>query len=120
MSHLTRPIVLAVLAFAGLTGCPGDDKHDATTESHVPVAAASVGAATSPGQTVFQNRCQSCHGVFGAGGMGPSLVKAGTRLNDASIEITIKQGRPAKGMPGFEGVLTVTDIEAVKAYVKTL
>lgn len=113
MLQKSLPFVLALV----LTGCPGDPKPE---ESHAPAAVASVGVATSPGEEVFKKRCQSCHGQNGQGGMGPSLVKVGTRLKDGVIDQTIKQGRPTSGMPAFEGVLLPADIDAVKGFIKGL
>ncbi len=95
--------------------------------------AATTAAATSPaagttttsaatageGKTLFANRCQACHGLAGAGGMGPKLTDV-DKKGDAYVKETILKGRPDKGMPAFEGQLKPSEVDAVVAYVKGL
>lgn len=67
------------------------------------LAAATPPLAAQPtaGQRAFEARCALCHGGDGTGGeMGPPIVTRLPRLTDADLTTLIREGRPAKGMPG--------------------
>ena len=71
------------------------------------------------GKTLFAARCQACHGAAGVGGMGPALA-AVDKKGDAYIHEVVLKGRPAKGMPAFEGQLKAAEIDSIVAYVKSI
>jgi mono/diheme cytochrome c family protein len=62
--------------------------------------------AVSRGQAMFVSSCGFCHGPSATGGaQGPNLVRSTLVLHDQGsakeIGPVIRNGRPAKGMPGF-------------------
>ncbi|MGQ0617135.1 MAG: c-type cytochrome [Acidimicrobiia bacterium] len=93
-----------------------------------PVAAPTPGAdgpgatvASPDGAEVFANRCASCHGRDGGGGLGPALAdgRAVERFGDvATMTAVIAQGRG--GMPAFETRLSEAEILAVAEYLRSL
>ncbi len=70
----------------------------------------------SPGATVYEERCQACHGVSGVrSGVGPPpLAGIGTRLSLDSFRLTVRSGRGE--MPAFPDL----DDAAVKGLFKYL
>src|SRR5215471_9353986 len=81
-------------------------------------------SATAPpvGQTEFESRCSSCHGLDGRGGEhGPNIAtEPGVRrLPDRTIFGTIHDGIPSKGMPAF-GDLTDRQISSIVSYLRFL
>ena len=80
-----------------------------------------TGTTVVSGADVFANRCSSCHGDDGGGGLGPQLSggKMKARFPDIADQIkVITDGRG--GMPGFEGKLTDEQIRAVAEYERSL
>ena len=60
-----------------------------------------AGPAPNPGRTQFERLCARCHGADGRGGeMGPGIVARLALRNDAELSALIRDGLPAKGMPG--------------------
>ena len=85
------------------------------------------------GAQVFSSNCASCHGASGGGGSGPPLADGATveTFPDPAAHIDwVKTGSQplagqpygatgkiaTGGMPGFEGVLSEEEIEAVVTY----
>jgi quinoprotein glucose dehydrogenase len=72
-------------------------------------------AAAGPGQSVYQQNCQVCHGPDRAGVAAvPSLVGVTTRLAPAALRQVIQSGRGQ--MPPFHQ-LSATDLEALVTYL---
>lgn len=71
---------------------------------------------------VFTQKCASCHGVFGEGGIGPNLSDEywihGNRLTQ--IYETIVEGVPEKGMLSWKRQLPPAQLMALAAYVANL
>jgi mono/diheme cytochrome c family protein len=72
------------------------------------------------GWKVFAVNCTRCHGEDAIGSaLAPSLVKSlqGTVTHDVFVQ-TVKEGRPAKGMPSWGPLLTDKQVEDLYAYLK--
>jgi mono/diheme cytochrome c family protein len=64
--------------------------------------------------------CARCHGDDAVGGvMAPDLraFVAKDTVNQTSFHATVSEGRLDKGMPGFKGVMSAEQIDAIYAYV---
>jgi cytochrome c oxidase cbb3-type subunit 3 len=74
------------------------------------------------GEKIFQDKCATCHGVFGEGGIGPNLTDQywlhGAQLED--VYRTIREGVVEKGMLAWERQLRPAQLLAVTAHVGTL
>ncbi|HWA87874.1 MAG TPA: PQQ-dependent sugar dehydrogenase [Opitutus sp.] len=68
---------------------------------------------------VYAELCSGCHGEHMEGGKGPSLLGARFRdvRNNASLLRTIRDGRPANGMPGFAAALNDAETHAMINYL---
>jgi len=77
--------------------------------------------ATPAGERLFAARCAACHGADAAGGeRGPSLVdgrRGGPRWRE-TLRDTIRDGRPAAGMPAFP--LPTSDLDALVNFLGNL
>jgi mono/diheme cytochrome c family protein len=91
---------------------------------------AAVDAAEPPsGAQVYAERCSGCHGDHGAGD-GPAadaLVPKPRNFRDATfwrdrtfdqLRGIVKKGKPGTMMPGFDGVLTDAEMDAVTRFVQ--
>ncbi len=68
----------------------------------------------------YMANCARCHGDDAVGGvMAPDLRKSVSSgaTNEAAFHTTVRAGRRAKGMPGFQGTLSDEQISAIYAYV---
>jgi cytochrome c oxidase cbb3-type subunit III len=74
------------------------------------------------GLAVFNSRCVSCHGVGGAGGIGPNLVDKFWLHGGkpGQVAVTISEGVPEKGMISWSALMKREEIIAVAGYVKSL
>jgi cbb3-type cytochrome c oxidase subunit III len=96
------------------------NKAPGVTEAQVAAAGTPVLAAV--GQSVYANKCKTCHGATGQGGgggmfpalAGNSAVNAG---DAAAIVATIEHGRNM--MPSWKGQLSPADIAAVVTYIRS-
>jgi len=76
-------------------------------------------ADTEAGLTLFGNSCLSCHGNQGTGGHnGPDLQVSKVTSDKSAVIEQIKNGSGA--MPGFEGMLSDEEIDALAEYVTTV
>jgi mono/diheme cytochrome c family protein len=73
------------------------------------------------GLQLYAANCEVCHGLAGAGGLGTALAGSPTvqGLNDESLLALILTGRPAAGMPAWEGRLTSEEIQHIIALMRT-
>lgn len=94
-----------------------------------PTGAAPAISAKADGKTVFDSRCQFCHGPAGAGDTPMSSGYPDANLTDGKwarggsvdeIAKTVSEGIPGTPMAGFNGRLKPEEIRAVAEYVKTL
>jgi mono/diheme cytochrome c family protein len=80
----------------------------------------------APGQKIFAERCQKCHGEDGSGNtdFGKALGAADLRSadiqkkSDAEFYELIEKGK--KNMPPFEGTLSKTEINGLIVYVREI
>lgn len=80
-----------------------------------PVAAATV---IEAGHKVYAERCMACHGLSAvSGGLVPDLRLSNATTHNQWHGIVLGGQRQLQGMPGFVGVLTAKDSEAVRMYV---
>lgn len=79
-------------------------------------------AVIASGKKVYDMQCVACHKAEGAGGIGPNLADAywlhGGGIKD--IFKTVRYGVPDKGMISWEGVLSLSKINDVTMYIRTL
>jgi len=71
------------------------------------------------GKQTFEASCSTCHGLDGAGAMGPNIQGIPFRLGVDSVTSVIKNGMPG-GMPAFSGQLDSQQIQQVVGYLLTL
>jgi mono/diheme cytochrome c family protein len=112
--------VFVVLLFANEPDKGASAKPDASRPSSATDAAAG-GPVAADGAVVFANRCASCHGSGGGGGLGPQLSggRAAQRFPNIVDQIgVIANGRG--GMPAFGSRLSEAEIKAVVDYTRTL
>lgn len=133
-SATVRAMCLAAVAFAGAVGYAvlGDD-----VRAQQGAPAASTGADAS-GKAVYEQHCIECHGSTGDGN-GPAAAllmphprdfrtgrykirstETSSLPSDADLIRSIRVGLPGSSMPGWEGILSPSDIQAVASYIKTL
>jgi aldose sugar dehydrogenase len=64
--------------------------------------------------------CASCHGPTMAGGQAPSMLddEWTSGGDDASLALSIKEGRLDKGMPSWKALLSDQDIRAMVIYIR--
>ncbi|MBL8178539.1 MAG: PQQ-dependent dehydrogenase, methanol/ethanol family [Bryobacterales bacterium] len=84
----------------------------------------SLPAAQTPalesGRQLFASRCGACHGADGRGGeRGPGITNRGLRSRDrASLSDLVRNGLPARGMPGVN--LPAAEMDAMIVFLRTL
>ncbi len=77
-------------------------------------------AQTPDGRASFQSRCSVCHGTDGNGGEHASSILATLATkNDAELALTIREGVPRKGMPGFKQ-LADAEVDVLVSFMRTL
>lgn len=84
--------------------------------------AAADETAIARGQTIYATYCAPCHGIEGAGLLGPNLTDAEI-LHGASHEeivTVITQGVMSKAMPSWASVLTETQIQDTAHFVQSI
>ena len=70
------------------------------------------------GHSLYAERCMVCHGVGAiSGNVLPDLRYSGKGVFDRWDQVVIDGALENIGMPGFQGVLSVEDSQAIKAYV---
>lgn len=80
-------------------------------------------ATTTPidAAALFANRCASCHGAAGQGGVGPGLSAGRVATKFPDIEQQVALVRDGKGgMPTFGRRISEDEIRAVVRYTRTL
>ncbi|HEY7135799.1 MAG TPA: cytochrome c [Acidimicrobiia bacterium] len=115
------PVVLLLLATAAaslsLGACGGDG---AAKRKPQPPALTGMQAGDRQlvqGRAVYGKYCAECHGVRGEGGTGPELAGGRTTkdfVTPAQQADVVEHGRNT--MPGFQGILSRNQIDAVVRY----
>ncbi|MFQ5547038.1 MAG: PQQ-dependent dehydrogenase, methanol/ethanol family [Woeseia sp.] len=83
----------------------------------VPEQTASA-ASVRQGHRVFANRCMVCHGFSAvSGGLTPDLRYSDKRVFAEWDAIVLGGSQSSTGMPGFAGVVTLEQSQAIKAYI---
>jgi ubiquinol-cytochrome c reductase cytochrome c subunit len=72
------------------------------------------------GEDIFKDNCAGCHGVAGAGGIGPPLKGERQRKDDAAAIAWIKDPQSNVMPKLFPSPLSESDVEDVAAYVESL
>lgn len=74
------------------------------------------------GAQVFTQRCVSCHGTKGEGGVGPNLTDDYWLHGNKFVDVanSVYKGIPEKGMIAWSALLSQSEIEQVVVYIKTL
>ena len=88
-----------------------------STEAPAPGGGGRAGgpAAIAQGRTLYEQKCETCHGADLRGsGNYPSLVDITTRMGPESLREVITGGRP--GMPSFNE-LSQSDLDALVAFL---
>lgn len=69
---------------------------------------------------LYQDNCQSCHGVDRLGAMGPALLPENlARFRQSKAIKVINKGRAATQMPAFNKTLTKAEIASLATYIYT-
>lgn len=103
-------LAACVLVVVLVGGGGGDSPGDPTSEE-------------VDGTALYEQHCANCHGVDGAGAIGPQLSNGRMveRFPDIEDEIAvITTGRVDLGMPPFGQTLTEEQIEAVAQHTRRL
>lgn len=76
-------------------------------------------AAVEAGRQIYMGSCSACHGATGEGSQGPSLLSGrASRLPDAALLNSIKNGLPGTSMPNFP--MADEKVSQVAAFVRSL
>jgi len=116
----TRLFIIALAASSvvlALFVCAAGEMR-AANQATAPANAADTGAA----KATFENVCAACHGIDGHGGeRGPDIAARAETVQktDAELLAILKDGRTAKGMPGFAAYGNER-LAALVAYVRAL
>lgn len=71
-------------------------------------------------QVLYQEHCQSCHGIGRMGAMGPALFPENlSRLRKNKAVDVIQLGRAATQMPAFNQLLTIEQTQSLVDYIYT-
>ena len=86
------------------------------------LAAAEDSERVEAGQSVYDANCAACHGAEGEGMIGPNLTD-GYWMHGGSpqaIAVSIRDGIPDKGMPGWDSSLSAEDIENLTGFILSI
>jgi len=74
------------------------------------------------GQKIFKIKCYSCHGRYGQGGLGPSLIDKYWKYasKDEDILKLIAEGKKGTMMISYKNYLTPKEMDDVTLYLKTM
>lgn len=104
-------------ARAGATGA-------ANTETARPADPAALTGAAAEGREIFNGTCAHCHG--------PDAVQAERKINlrllrrrygddmPATFSVTVRKGRPSKGMPAWESIFSDQDFTKIFAFLNSV
>ncbi|HEY5626746.1 MAG TPA: c-type cytochrome [Nitrospira sp.] len=93
------------------------ERHKAEPFSHESAASGPIVGVAARGGSLFAHNCQACHGVGGAGGMGPKLVKSPILKHEDLFWETVLHGRGP--MPAWGAALSEQDIADIFAWLSS-
>ena len=107
-------VVAVVLLGSGVSACGGGGSASGPPK---PTGALANDAEILRGRELFANKCATCHGTDGGGGVGPSF-KDGKLLRDFhTVETQMAFVKKGKGvMPSFGESLSDAEIRAIVRY----
>jgi mono/diheme cytochrome c family protein len=115
------PVVLVLLATAAASltlGACGSDGGAKKKPEPPPLAGAQANdRQLTQGRAVYAKYCVECHGVRGEGGVGPAIAGGKSTKDFATPALqadVVEHGRNT--MPGFQGILSRDQIDAVVRY----
>ncbi|MFO1037547.1 MAG: cytochrome c [Geminicoccaceae bacterium] len=116
VSTATPNLRVAVVLIAAMLTGPVPGLVGTITGSNAALAAASTPLpASSEGRRLFLKlNCYGCHGMNGAGAMGPKL-----RGMDDDVSEIVRDGSDS-GMPAFRRYVTTQDLTNLTAYIRSL
>ena len=79
------------------------------------VPMASLNQAGEGRRLYLKLNCYSCHGMAGAGGMGPNIVHA----ERGDVSEAVLQGKD-EGMPSYRAYVTSTDVTNLALYLRSI
>ncbi len=83
-----------------------------------PFAVEAQNQSISSAEKLYQDHCQTCHGVNRLGAMGPALFPENlSRLRKHKAVNVIKNGRLATQMPSFKDKLTASEVNTLVNYI---
>lgn len=114
LQNIVRTALGPMLLAAGIVSA------HAATPSTTPVTppncmSPTLSAAGEGRRAFLRLNCYSCHGMNGAGGMGPNIV--GAEAGDVSEAVQNGEGG---GMPSFRNYLCTNDVVYLTAYLQSL
>ena len=120
MSNRILGTTLALGVAAAHSDTRGADTRAAPTAAPAPAQAQTAQPPKRDVTKIYAELCASCHGPTMAGGQAPSMlddtwVHGG---DDASITMSIKEGRLAQGMPAWKASLSDQDIRALVIFIR--
>jgi len=81
-------------------------------------------AAAARGNSLFNQNCEHCHGPNAVTGVMPrNLRRLHVRHGDDMTTVfytTVHSGRPAKGMPSWQGVIEDPDLWRIYTFLETV
>lgn len=115
MKHLLTPACVLMLFIMG--SCNGGES---TTNDYTQTVKNGVDTlvSTTRGKEIFEQRCVVCHGEYGNLRNENAANLQMSRIDSASIVMTINNGRGR--MPSFSGAINDTDMAHLVAYVRSL
>jgi quinohemoprotein ethanol dehydrogenase len=69
------------------------------------------------GALLFNNHCYFCHGLNAVAGPLPDLRYSSKEILDSFASIVLGGARASDGMPSYKKILSVKEVEAIRAYV---
>jgi mono/diheme cytochrome c family protein len=111
---MTPHPLLAVALLTSLLAVSSSMAHAQERQAAKPQATSS--SAVIAGRRDFLKwNCYSCHGINGAGGMGPNIQQA----ESDDVEEAVLEGEDG-GMPSFSKIATKTDAQNIAAYLASI
>src|ERR1041385_639658 len=110
--------IISIFLFSGIVIFAMQSCGGATTQPPAGDTAKQTVSASVDGKSLYEAKCVNCHGADGKAGLMGAADLSISKLDDATITATVKNGKQM--MKGFGGELNDSQIEAVANYVKGL
>lgn len=96
---------ISLVAIIGIiAGCSNVSEHDQLAEG-----------GTSNAETIYKQKCVSCHAIDLQGRAGPNLIKVGAKYTQEELIGIISEGKG--GMPSFGKRLSEEQIDALAVWL---